>query len=190
MILIPLPRAPRAAAVKPALLFALLAPSGLAAQAGDGSLDAEAVKAYLVDGFERARATDVAFAGAIPDSAFRWAPVTGVRDFAEQVAHAADNSFVGPAVFGEQTPSFFPDAALEDAAALAGAVEAAYDWILERLRATPAADLQPSAPFFGGREMPKWRILAFALEHAMWTRGQVVPYFRIHGIDPPDVRLF
>lgn len=173
-----------------ALLAALIAPAALAAQAGGP--DAEAVKAYLVDGFERAKATDVAFAETIPDSALRWAPTPGVRDFAQQVVHAADNSFVAPAVFGEDSPGFFADTAavLNDGAALAAAVAAAYDWTLASLRKTPAEALRESVPFFGGREMPRWRILGFALEHAMWTRGQLVPYFRIHGIVPPDVRLF
>lgn len=155
----------------------------------EAAVDAEAVKAYLLDGFERAKATDVAFAETIPDSALSWAPTPGVRNFAEQVVHAANSSFIGQPVFGKRPENFFGEGATESRAALTAAVSACYDWILDELRATPAETLHSSGSLFG-REMPKWRILAFALEHAMWTRGQLVPYFRMHGIDPPDVRLF
>ncbi|MDH3729293.1 MAG: hypothetical protein OER77_17315, partial [Myxococcales bacterium] len=42
------------------------------------TIDASAVRAYLVAGFEANRAMDLAFAEAIPDSALHWTPSEGV----------------------------------------------------------------------------------------------------------------
>ncbi|MFQ5679856.1 MAG: DinB family protein [Gemmatimonadota bacterium] len=155
-----------------------------------GAMDPGVLKAYLLDAFERAKQMDVAFARAIPDSALRWSPTPEVRDFAQQVVHAAGNPFIVQGVFGEAAPAFGDTAlVLNDKEALAEAVSGAYDWVLERLRTLPPERLAESANLFG-REFPKWRILVFALEHAMWTRGQLVPYFRLNGLRPPSVRLF
>ncbi|MCG8467216.1 MAG: hypothetical protein MJB57_03270 [Gemmatimonadetes bacterium] len=54
----------------------------------------------------------------------------------------------------------------------------------------PAADLAEEAEFFGGRSMPRWRIGFFALEHSMWTRGQMVPYFQANSTPVPENALF
>ena len=78
---------------------------------------------------------------------------------------------------------------LDDKAALANAVSAAYDWVLETLRSLPAREMLADTELFG-QSMTKWRVYLQALEHAYWTRGQLVPYFRAHGIAPPSYRAF
>ncbi len=177
----------------PALGAAVLLGSGFRAEGEDRLAEPremETIRAYLIDAFERARAMDVEFAAAIPDSALRWAPNDEVRDFAEQIAHTANNFFIGDAVFGESAPQLAEkdDALLNDRQALAASIGEAYDWILERLRAMPADDLAEEVDFFG-RPMTRWRVCTFALEHAWWTRGQMVPYFRAHGMAPPSPKL-
>ena len=177
----------------PALGAALLLGRGSQADGEDRlaeSTEMEMIQAYLIDAFERAKAMDVEFAAAIPDSALRWAPNDEVRDFAEQIAHTANNGFIADAVFGESAPELAAedDALLNDGQALAAAIGEAYDWILERLRAMPADDLAKEVDFFG-RPMTRWTVCTFALEHAWWTRGQMVPYFRAHGMAPPRPRM-
>ncbi len=170
----------------------LLAAPAAGQEAGMGS-DAEMtiMQSYLINAFERAKAWDMSLAQAMPDSALRWAPSDDVRDYAEQIVHAANNLFIAQSVFGMEAPDIGdPEVLMNDKAALAGAVGTAYDWIVQQLQAMPAADLAAEAPFFGGRMMPKWRICLFALEHAMWTRGQLVPYLRAHGVTPPPQQLF
>lgn len=152
--------------------------------------DGDLLKAYLVDGFERAKAWDVSLAEAIPDSAMGWAPTPDVRGFAAQVIHAADNGFIGQAMFGMDAPPFGDTATLErDKTMLVAAVGAGYDWIIAQLRAMSPEALAGEADLFG-RTMPRWRIGIFALEHAMWTRGQLVPYLHAHGVAVPAQRLF
>ncbi len=163
-----------------------------AQQASGVTIDVESIRALLVTGFENNRAMDMDFVRAIPDSALRWAPTEDVRDFAEQIEHTAlDNVlFVTMGVVGGERPNFGePETYLNDKAALANAVSAAYDWVLETLRSLPAREMLADTELFG-QSMTKWRVYLQALEHAYWTRGQLVPYFRAHGIAPPSYRAF
>ena len=156
------------------------------------TIDMEAMRALLIAGLEENRMMDVEFARAIPDSALRWAPTPEVRDFAEQVEHAAlDNAlFVARGILEMPVPSFGDTAVyLNDKEALVVAVNATYDWVIESLRNLSSEELLDDTVLFG-REMTKWRVYLQMLEHAYWTRGQMVPYFRIHGTAPPRYRPF
>jgi hypothetical protein len=176
-------------------LLALIATIGTAPRptvAQDAADEAQlgAMQEYLVNAFERFKTWDVSIALAIPDSALRWAPNPDVRDFGEQVVHAANNLFAATAMFGEQPPTFGdPEVILADKQALADAVAGAYDWIIERMKGLSAESLAEEVTFFGGTR-PRWRVCTFALEHAMWTRGQLVPYFHAHGVPVPQQQLF
>lgn len=183
----------------PALLLAALASAVAAAGCGQGDatgersgVDADSVRAVLIRGFEQARAVDRAFAGAIPDSALRWAPTPEVRDFAEQVEHAVlDNVRIVAMGVAEEEPPALGDTAdyLNDREELERAVDRSYDYVLETLRELPASELTAEGEVFG-RTLPRWNIFLLALQHGEWTRGQLVPYFRIHGIDPPEWRTY
>lgn len=152
--------------------------------------DAEGMKTYLIDGFERAKAWDLAIAEAMPDSAMEWAPTPDVRGFAEQIIHTANNGFIAQSMFGEEAPAFGDaEAMVADRAALEAAVSGAYDYLIGKLRAMPASALGEDVEFFG-RTMTRGRVALFALEHAMWTRGQLVPYLHAHGVAVPQARLF
>lgn len=177
-------------------LVGLLAAAGMTARpasAQEAGEDAQlgAMHAYLVDAFERSKTWDVSIALAIPDSALRWAPNPDVRDFAQQVEHAANNLFAASAIFGEQPDEGFGESEviLNDKQALADAVARSYDWIIERMKGLSAEALAEEVTFFG-QAMPRWRVCAFALEHAMWTRGQLVPYLHAHGVPVPQQQLF
>lgn len=167
-----------------------IAPRQASAQdTGDAQMGA--MKEYLVNAFERFKTWDVSMAMAIPDSALRWAPNEDVRDFAEQVEHGANNLFAASAMFGEEPPEGFGDSEviLNDKQALADAVARSYDWIIERMKGLSAEALAEEVTFFG-QTMTRWRVCTFALEHAMWTRGQLVPYLHAHGVPVPRQQLF
>jgi len=156
------------------------------------AIEVESIRALLLHGLEQGKAMDIDFARAIPDSALRWAPVAGVRDFAQQVEHTAvDNAlFVALGILGVPMPSFGDTAVyLNDKEAMVRAVTAAYDWVEQSLRDLPAEEFMVETSLFGQR-LPKWRVYLQALEHGYWTRGQLVPYFRINGMAPPPYRSF
>ena len=176
------------------LLLATVYGPGVAAQeAGSGvSIEVESIRTLLLSGFENNRLMDVDFVRAIPDSALRWAPNEVVRDFAEQIEHTALGNvlFVARGVTDGERPSLGdPENYLNDKEALVEAVKAAYDWVMESLRRLPAEDLVMETELFG-QDIAKWRVYLQALEHAYWTRGQLVPYCRAHGIAPPRYRAF
>lgn len=161
--------------------------SEVAAQSGE----MDAMKAMLVDGFTRAKAWDMALAEGMPEDAMEWAPAEGVRNFADQIVHAAGNGFIGSFMFGEDAPAMaVSEGDVPDKATLVSAIEASYDWIITQLNEMPAEDLAVDVTFIGEAEMPRWRVATFALEHAMWTRGQTVPYFHANGAPVPDNVLF
>ena len=176
-------------AVTVALLLGTLAWSPGAAQA---SIDIEDFRAMLIDGFEKGRTMDVEFAMAIPDSAMRWAPTEGVRTFSEQVAHGGlgNTLFMAMPVLGEARPDRGDSAVYNnDREALVAALNRAYDYVIAGVIELPADEFLVETTLFG-QTMPKWRVLLQALTHGIWTRGQLVPYFRMNGVAPPRYRAF
>ncbi|MFQ5702723.1 MAG: DinB family protein [Gemmatimonadales bacterium] len=155
----------------------------------DDQLDVATVRAFIVEGLEKNKEMDIEFARAIPDSALRWAPNADVRDFAEQVVHAADNAWVASGL-GIESRTFGDTAVvLNDNDALAEAVAQAYDWILNAARELPDEEFTETVEFFGAK-IQRWRVFMEAIEHATWTRGQLVPYFHAHGVPVPEVQFF
>lgn len=150
-------------------------------------LDADSLRQVFVHGLEQHRAMDTAYIRAVPDSALRWAYSEEVRDYAEQIEHiVVDNvNFVAHGVIGEQPPSLGDTALyLNDKEELERVVNASYDYVLETLRGLSDEELLATTELFD-HEMAKWRVFQFALQHADWTRGQLVPYLRMHGVSPP-----
>jgi len=155
-------------------------------------LDADSLKAVLIHGLEQHRRMDLEYARAMPDSALRWAPTPDVRDYAEQVHHIViDNAlFTARAIRGEEVPSFGDTAVyLNDAEELERVVEETYAYTLGTLREMPSEELLEGTELFG-EERAKWRVFQLALAHADWTRGQLVPYLRLNGVEPPDWRIY
>ena len=176
--------------IQTALAGCLALALSIGAEASAHAQDMSALKGYIIDGFERQKRWDLAVIEAIPESELRWAPADDMRNWAQQVVHS-NNLFIAGAVTGA-APSVGLDEDSEeiyDKAYLAQAVGEAHDWLLAQLAEVDAADLAGEVEFFG-RTMARWRVCLFALEHATWTRGQMVPYFHAHGIDVPQAQLF
>lgn len=159
------------------------------------SLDAASIRALMMHGLEQHRLMDVDFVRAIPDSALRWAPTEGVRDFAEQIEHIVlDNvMFVHVGVLGhgfDDRPSFGdPEVYLNNKGELEELVNTTYGWVKEHLADLSEARLLEATELFG-QQMTNWRVFLMALQHADWTRGQLVPYYRLNGVQPPEWRSY
>jgi hypothetical protein len=161
------------------------APNGELSQTPE---DVEAVRAYLLEAFERQKQLDMAFAAAMPDSAWRWAPNDDVRDFAKQIAHVTHDFFQPWREDGG--PSADSTAYLNDRAVMIAQLEEGWDWAIERYGGMSAEDLAAVVPMFTGQRLPQWREATYWIEHAQWTRGSVVPYLRANGVTPPNIRFF
>ena len=170
--------------------FALLLAAPAAAQ--EPSVDLESIRQMLINGFEQSKQMDLDFSEAMPESALRYAPTDGVRDFAQQIIHISDGNMgtVGTAVVDAPAPSVGDTAVyLNDVKELQAALTRAYDWVIGTLRDIPAQELGAETELFG-IELTKWRVYMFALTHAYWTRGQLIPYLRLNGVEPPRYRPF
>ena len=150
--------------------------------------DIETMRAYLLDAFQRHKEPDVAYVNAMPDSAWRWAPTEGVRDYAQQMAHVTHDFFTPWR--GDTGPSADSASYLNDKAVMVAQIEEGYDWALAHFGAMSTEELSETVEIFGGRRLPQWRNGTYWVEHAMWTRGSVVPYLRAQGVRPPGIRFF
>ena len=150
--------------------------------------DVETARAYLLEAFQRHKALDLAYAEAMPDSAWRWAPTGGVRDYAQQLAHITHNFFTPWR--GEDGPSADSTAYLNDRAIMVEQIEEGWDWAIAHIETMPAEEMVEEIEFFGGQVIPRWRAGTYWIEHAMWTRGSVVPYLRLQGVKPPPIGFF
>ncbi len=93
-------------------------------------------------------------------------------------------------MFGEAAPEMaVSEGNIPDKAALLSAIAAGYDWLIANLNDMDPGDLATEVDFFG-QTLPRWRVGTFALEHALWTRGQMVPYYHANDAPVPDNRLF
>jgi hypothetical protein len=173
------------------LVIAATPTTAFAQGAARTSLDGEAIRAFLIASFEQAKLMHIDMARSIPDSAMRWGPSDEVRDFAEQVEHAANSLWLETFLSGGSPESPGDSAVyLNDKDALVEAVTRWNDWMLESIRTLPADDFFVERRFFTGENMERWRLYHFALDHAYWTLGQLVGYFRAHGLTPPQYRFY
>lgn len=131
---------------------------------------------------------------AAPDSMLGFRPTRGVRNFAEQIEHAAgsDALIAHLAITGTTRgmPSFGDSAVyLHDKAALKKYAAAAMDHTVEMLRGVSDAAMQENIVQFGNK-VTRGRALMELLDHFPWTLGQVVPYLRLNGVTPPEYSPF
>lgn len=140
---------------------------------------------------ERERGMTLAMVDSMPERLLHYKPVPEVRDFAQQIAHAATSIAVFAARAKGESPPDLGDSTvyLASKAALRAAVNRSYDYSVSALRAISDADYTGETMFFG-RRVPRWRIFDSAREHSVWTRGEIVVYFRLNGMAPPSFELF
>ena len=140
---------------------------------------------------ERERGMTVAMLDSMPERLIHFKPVPEVRDFMQQIAHAAlPIGMFAATAKGERPPAVGDSTAyLGGKGALREAIARSYDYARSVLEGMSDADYQGTVMFFG-RPTPRWKVIAAALEHSTWTRGEVVAYFRLNGMAPPAFELF
>jgi hypothetical protein len=131
---------------------------------------------------------------AAPDSMLGFRPTKGVRNFAEQIEHAAgsDALIAHLAITGSTKgmPSFGDSAVyLHNKAALKKYSAAAMDHTIEMLRGVSDAAMEKNIVQFGNT-VTRGRALMELLDHFPWTLGQTVPYLRLNGVTPPEYSPF
>jgi uncharacterized damage-inducible protein DinB len=129
-----------------------------------------------------------------PDSMLGFRPTKGVRNYAEQIEHAAvSDAFIAHLAITGSTkdmPSFGDSAKyLHNKAELKKTAAAAMDHTIAMLKGVSDAAMAETITQFGNK-LTRGRALMELLDHFPWTLGQVVPYLRLNGVVPPEYSPF
>jgi len=156
-------------------------------------VEAQTPRELMVQDWERQRAIVVAYVEAMPEEYFGFRPTPEVRSFAEQIEHIVTDhvAIVATAFDRPDRPELGdPNRYLGEKQALLDHVRAGFDWVLRIVHEAPDAELHAEGLIFDRYRVPRWRALEGAREHGTWTLGQVVPYLRLNGVEPPAYQVF
>jgi hypothetical protein len=175
-------------------LLAVLALSNVIAAAPLLAQHPMITQAALIAVVENHKGAVLRYIDAAPDSMLGFRPTKGVRNYAEQIEHAAgsDAFIVQLAITGSSKgiPPMGDSAVyLHNKAALKKYAAAAMDYTIARLKTVTDAQLMEEIKS-QGKTMPRARALMELLDHFPWTLGQVVPYLRLNGVTPPEYSPF
>lgn len=126
----------------------------------------------------------------MPVQYFREKATPAQRDFGQQLYHAASAFvFVIPRFEGVAAPTIADTASGFDKNGLKTYINAVYNWAEGVAGSQPAADREATVTFFGS-PVPKWQIWDEMHQHTIWTLGQTVANFRMHGMPPAAFMFF
>jgi hypothetical protein len=171
---------------RPLLAVAML---GLAATAARAQMP-ESYRDVQIRALETERSMILHMIDSMPAQYFREKATPAQRDFGQQLYHAATAvKMIAAGFMGAPRPAFADTANGFDKAGLRAYVGNVYDWAAAFARSEPAADRETMIAFFGN-QMPKWQVWDELHEHTMWTLGQTVANFRMHGMPPAAFMFF
>ncbi|MBA3759410.1 MAG: DinB family protein [Gemmatimonadales bacterium] len=152
-----------------------------------------AVNPDLLADWVRNRLAVLTYIDAMPDSATNFRPAKGVRTLAGQFDHIVTTNLdvAAVALRGLKTAPVLADSTtyLHDKVALRKYAADTYDYFLTALKEATPAQLKRPVAIYGQPPQPAGRLVALALEHSVWTLGQVVPYLRLNGVTPPAYKM-
>ncbi len=129
----------------------------------------------------------------MPERLYRDRATPAQRDFAQQIAHAAQpiGMFLPRLMNAPQPPAAVMDttAGYGSRAGLRTLVTAAFDYAEGVLQSQSAADRDVVVNMFGN-QLPRWQVWDELHQHTIWTAGQIVANFRKHGMAPPGFGFF
>ncbi|MFI5279349.1 MAG: DinB family protein [Gemmatimonadales bacterium] len=171
---------------RPLLAVAMLA---LAATAARAQMP-ESYRDVQIRALETERNMILHMIDSMPAQFFREKATPAQRDFGQQLYHAATAvKNISAGFMGAPRASYPDTSAGFDKAGLRSYVGNVYDAAVSFARSEPAADREAMITFFGN-PMPKWQVWDELHEHTMWTLGQTVANFRMHGMPPAAFMFF
>jgi uncharacterized damage-inducible protein DinB len=141
----------------------------------------ESIREVLLGGWNEVGGKVVKLAEEFPEDKYEYKPVDTVRSFADVLRHVAFwNEYVAKAARGEK-----PDGRQNELPKAQFATKAAIVTALKSSLATAAEELKKSAATPETRAAGLW--MAF-ISHSSEHYGQLVVYFRMNGLIPPETR--
>jgi hypothetical protein len=142
---------------------------------------------------ETQRTLLLSMADSMPEAFYRTRATPEQRDFAQQIHHAAnaDLYIVSHYILGRKEMPVIQDTSItfNSRAGLKRFIEAAYDFSVKALKEESDDDREELIWYFG-LKIPKWQVWDELNQHTIWTAGQIVANFRMHGMPPPPFLYF
>jgi len=148
----------------------------------------------LVSILETQKAFILKYVDIAPDSMLGYRPTPGVRNFAEQIEHAAgSDAFIAHLIIagGPQGMPVLGDSTVyrKNKAALREFTAKSMDHAIAMIGGLSDAQMVAEVTLFGNK-MQRHRALMLLLDHFPWTLGATVPYLRLNGVTPPAYSPF
>lgn len=170
-----------------AAMFTLLLGLPVPALADD-AVPPAGVKGEMLMWFKDAEGKLVQLAEATPEEKYAWRPAKDVRSTGEVFMHVVGANYGIPSFWGMKTPEGFNlntyEKSLSKKADIVPALKASFAAMEEGFMATPDADMDKPAEFFGMKTTVRGGYLLL-LSHAHEHLGQSIAYARSNGIVPP-----
>ena len=139
--------------------------------------------------FDDAANKIIRLAEAIPAEKYTWRPGEGVRSVSEVLLHVSAGNFNIPRRIGTPPPEGFTPQGFEksttDKAKIIETVKNSVEHVRKAYNNVSDADLEKTAPWFGGRQATYREIMFFLAGHTHEHLGQLIAYARMNGVTPP-----
>lgn len=170
-----------------AAMFTLLLGLPVPALADD-AVPPAGVKGEMLMWFKDAEGKLVQLAEATPEEKYAWRPAKDVRSTGEVFMHVVGANYGIPSFWGMKTPEGFNlntyEKSLSKKADIVPALKASFAAMEEGFMATPDADMDKPAEFFGMKTTVRGGYLLL-LSHAHEHLGQSIAYARSNSVVPP-----
>jgi uncharacterized damage-inducible protein DinB len=169
-------------------MFTLLFGLSVTAARADDAAAPTGVKGEMLMWFKDAEGKLIQLAEATPEEKYAWRPAKDVRSTGEVFMHVVTANYGIPSFWGVKTPEGFNFAtnekSLSKKADIVAALKTSFAAMEQGFLATPDADLDKPAEFFGMKSTVRGGYLLL-LSHAHEHLGQSIAYARSNGIVPP-----
>lgn len=131
---------------------------------------------------------------AMPEARYGYRPAQEVRTFGQHMVHIAESVRGVYEVYLEGKAG--PTTALSEAgqelvrsrAEVLAQLRQSFEYVAGAVGKLSESELGQRASFLGNRQLARWRVLDFILDHTTHHRAQTVVYLRMNGVRPPTYR--
>jgi uncharacterized damage-inducible protein DinB len=132
----------------------------------------------------------VRLAEKMPEEKYTWRPGEGVRSVSEVFLHAAGGNFNLSRRLGAELPEGIQinrefERHTTDKAKVIELLKQSVEHVKKAFQNVADADLEKTAPWFGGRQAALREIMFFIASHNHEHLGQSIAYARVNGVVPP-----
>jgi len=141
-----------------------------------------------------ARDYTVECAQVMPEAKYAYRPVPDVRTFGQHMVHIGESVrglfeiFVEGKVGAGPPMSEAGREVVRSRAEVVAQLRQSFQYVETAVAKLTEFELGQRISFLGDRQLARWRVLDFILDHTTHHRAQAVVYLRMNGVQPPAYR--